>query len=146
MRSSGGPPSSAGCTRRWSSSAGGGRGGTASPSSASPPRWFRRLESRGLGTCRRARRVGVPFRWRRRGERRLAVGARSAIFAPVANLGMIVLDEEHEATYKNGETPRYHAREVAAVRARLEGARLLLGSATPSLETLVRTETVRVGQ
>jgi primosomal protein N' (replication factor Y) len=80
--------------------------------------------------------------WRmlRRGERRVAVGARSAIFAPVANLGMIVLDEEHEATYKNGETPRYHARDVAAVRARIEGARLVLGSATPSLETLVRAE------
>jgi primosomal protein N' (replication factor Y) len=80
--------------------------------------------------------------WRRlrRGERRVAVGARSAIFAPVADLGMIVVDEEHEASYKNGETPRYHAREVAMVRARLEGARLILGSATPSLETFSRTE------
>ena len=78
--------------------------------------------------------------WRllRRGERRVAVGARSAIFAPVARLGLIVIDEEHEASYKNGETPRYHARDVAAVRARLEGARLVLGSATPSLETLAR--------
>jgi primosomal protein N' (replication factor Y) len=81
--------------------------------------------------------------WRRlrRGERRVAVGARSAIFAPVANLGIIVIDEEHEASYKNGETPRYHTREVAAVRARLEGARLILGSATPSLETMVKAET-----
>jgi primosomal protein N' (replication factor Y) len=81
--------------------------------------------------------------WRllRRGERRVAVGARSAVFAPVANLGVIVIDEEHEASYKNGETPRYHTREVAAVRARLEGARLILGSATPSLETMVRAET-----
>jgi primosomal protein N' (replication factor Y) (superfamily II helicase) len=80
--------------------------------------------------------------WRllRRGDRRVAVGARSAVFAPFANLGLIVIDEEHEASYKNGETPRYHTREVAAVRARLEGARLLLGSATPSLETLARTE------
>jgi len=80
--------------------------------------------------------------WRmlRRGERRVAVGARSAIFAPVADLGIIVLDEEHEASYKNGETPRYHTREVAAVRARLEGARLVLGSATPSLETMVQAE------
>lgn len=79
--------------------------------------------------------------WRllRRGERRVAVGARSAIFAPVRDLGLIVLDEEHETTYKNGETPRYHARDVAAVRARLEGARLVLGSATPSLETMART-------
>jgi primosomal protein N' (replication factor Y) (superfamily II helicase) len=76
--------------------------------------------------------------WRmlRRGDRRVAVGARSAIFAPVRNLGMIVLDEEHETSYKNGETPRYHAREVAAVRARLEGASLILGSATPSLDTM----------
>ncbi len=80
--------------------------------------------------------------WRllRRGERRVAVGARSAVFAPVANLGMIVIDEEHEASYKNGETPRYHTRDVAAVRARLEGARLILGSATPSLETMVSAE------
>jgi primosomal protein N' (replication factor Y) len=81
--------------------------------------------------------------WRRlrRGERRVAVGARSAVFAPVAKLGIIVIDEEHEASYKNGETPRYHTREVAAVRARLEGARLILGSATPSLETMVKAET-----
>jgi primosomal protein N' (replication factor Y) len=55
-------------------------------------------------------------------------------------LGLIVIDEEHEASYKNGETPRYHTRDVAAVRARLEGARLVLGSATPSLETLASTE------
>jgi primosomal protein N' (replication factor Y) len=74
----------------------------------------------------------------RRGERRVAVGARSAVFAPRENVGLIVLDEEHEPTYKNGETPRYHAREVAAVRARLEGARLVLGSATPSLESWER--------
>jgi primosomal protein N' (replication factor Y) (superfamily II helicase) len=80
--------------------------------------------------------------WRllRRGERRVAVGARSAVFAPVANLGMIVLDEEHEASYKNGEAPRYHARDVASVRARIEGASLVLGSATPSLETMVLAE------
>lgn len=80
--------------------------------------------------------------WRmlRRGERTVAVGARSAIFAPVANLGMIVIDEEHEATYKNGETPRYNTRDVAAVRARLDGARLIVGSATPSLETMVQAE------
>jgi primosomal protein N' (replication factor Y) (superfamily II helicase) len=80
--------------------------------------------------------------WRllRRGERRVAVGARSAVFAPVPRLGLIVIDEEHEASYKNGEAPRYHTREVAAVRARLEGARLVLGSATPALETFVRAE------
>jgi primosomal protein N' (replication factor Y) len=75
--------------------------------------------------------------WRalRRGERRVAVGARSAVFAPIERLGVIVLDEEHEATYKNGETPRYHARDVAAMRGRLEGARVILGSATPALES-----------
>src|SRR4029078_4583347 len=79
--------------------------------------------------------------WRllRRGDRRVAVGARSAVFAPVSNLGLMLIDEEHEPSYKNGETPRYHTRDVAVVRARLEGARLLLGSATPSLETLART-------
>ncbi|HEU5049569.1 MAG TPA: primosomal protein N', partial [Gemmatimonadales bacterium] len=69
----------------------------------------------------------------------VVVGARSAVFAPTRKLGLIVIDEEHEATYKNGEAPRYHAREVAGVRARIEGARLLLGSATPSLETSART-------
>jgi primosomal protein N' (replication factor Y) (superfamily II helicase) len=71
----------------------------------------------------------------RRGEKRIAVGARSAIFAPVRNLGAIVVDEEHETSYKQGETPRYHAREVAIVRARAEGAVVVLGSATPSLES-----------
>ncbi len=77
--------------------------------------------------------------WRalQRGERRIAVGARSAIFAPLANLGAIIVDEEHEASYKQAETPRYHAREVAIVRARETGALCVLGSATPSLESWV---------
>ncbi|HEU4642175.1 MAG TPA: primosomal protein N', partial [Gemmatimonadaceae bacterium] len=70
-----------------------------------------------------------------RGEKRIAVGARSAIFAPLERLGAIIVDEEHEGSYKNGETPRYHAREVAVVRARHEGAVVVLGSATPSLES-----------
>ena len=78
--------------------------------------------------------------WRalHRGDKTVAVGARSAIFAPVQRLGVIVVDEEHEASYKNGEVPRYHARDVAQVRARLEGARLVLGSATPSPESFAR--------
>jgi len=71
------------------------------------------------------------------GRKRIAVGARSAIFAPLENLGAIVVDEEHESSYKQGETPRYHAREVAVVRARNEGAVVILGSATPSLESWV---------
>jgi primosomal protein N' (replication factor Y) (superfamily II helicase) len=69
------------------------------------------------------------------GKRRVAVGARSAIFAPVRQLAAIVVDEEHDASYKSGDQPRYHARDVALRRGRIEGARVLLGSATPSLET-----------
>jgi primosomal protein N' (replication factor Y) len=71
----------------------------------------------------------------KRGEKRIAVGARSAIFAPLENLGAVIVDEEHEGSYKNGESPRYHAREVSVVRAREEGAIVVLGSATPSLES-----------
>jgi len=82
----------------------------------------------------------------RSGARRVAVGARSAVFAPVNRLSTIVVDEEHDTSYKNGETPRYHARDVAGVRARLEGARLILGSATPSIESTSRvgSDLVRV--
>ncbi len=71
----------------------------------------------------------------RSGRKRIAVGARSAVFAPLENLGAIIVDEEHEGTYKQGESPRYHAREVAIVRARLQRAVTVLGSATPSLES-----------
>ena len=74
--------------------------------------------------------------WRRiqRGEARIVIGARSAIFAPLRNLALIIVDEEHEAVYKSSSTPRYHARQVALYRSRAEGARLIMGSATPSVE------------
>jgi primosomal protein N' (replication factor Y) (superfamily II helicase) len=84
--------------------------------------------------------------WRalQRGQKRIAVGARSAVFAPVPQLGAIVVDEEHEASYKQGEAPRYHARDVAARRARETGARLVLGSATPALETWAAAQAGRL--
>jgi primosomal protein N' (replication factor Y) len=74
--------------------------------------------------------------WRvRHGEARVVVGTRSAVFAPLENVGLIIVDEEQENSYKQEETPRYHGRDVAIVRAKMEGAVALLGSATPSLET-----------
>ena len=74
--------------------------------------------------------------WRvRHGEARVVVGTRSAVFAPLENLGLIIVDEEQESSFKQEETPRYHGRDVAIVRAKMENAVALLGSATPSLET-----------
>jgi primosomal protein N' (replication factor Y) len=75
--------------------------------------------------------------WRRiaGGQVQVVVGARSAVFAPARKLGLIVIDEEHETSFKQESTPRYHARDVAVMRARLEGVPIILGSATPSLES-----------
>jgi len=76
--------------------------------------------------------------WRgiREGRYRVVVGARSAVFAPVRDLGLIAIDEEQESSYKSDTAPRYHAREVAEVRARMAGAVIIMGSATPSFESL----------
>ena len=78
--------------------------------------------------------------WRKveRGEAQVVVGARSAIFAPLKNIGAIIVDEEHEASYKQDSNPRYHARDVALLRAKYNQAVLVLGSATPSLESRAR--------
>ncbi len=72
----------------------------------------------------------------REGKRRVILGPRSAVFAPVHQLGLIVIDEEHETSYKQETSPRYHARETARERCRIEGALLLMGSATPTLESM----------
>jgi primosomal protein N' (replication factor Y) len=80
--------------------------------------------------------------WRvRRGEAKVVVGTRSAVFAPLDNLGLVIVDEEQESSYKQEETPRYNGRDVAVVRAKLGGAVALLGSATPSLETCQHART-----
>ena len=79
----------------------------------------------------------------RRGEARVVIGTRSAVFAPVCVPGLIIVDEEHDGSYKQEETPRYHARDVAVMRAKLLGIPIVLGSATPSLESWNNAQTGR---
>ena len=75
-----------------------------------------------------------------RGDAKIVVGARSAVFAPLSNIGLIILDEEHVESYKQDVSPFYHAREVALMRGRMHNAKVLLGSATPSLESRARAQ------
>lgn len=92
-----------------------------------------------------AERVGI---WHEiaHGKKEIVIGARSAVFAPLPRLGLIVVDEEHEGAYKQEDAPRYHARDVAIYRGQIDGALVLLGSATPSLESLRNVQTGRYGR
>ena len=76
----------------------------------------------------------------RDGKASVSVGARSSVFAPFEKLGLIIIDEEHEVTYKQEDYPRYHAREIAIWRSEYHKCPVVLGSATPSLETFARAE------
>lgn len=111
------------------------------PEIALTPQMVERFKGRfGSGVAVMHSRLSVGERydeWRkiREGKAMVAVGARSAIFAPFANLGLIIMDEEHEGSYKQEENPKYHARDVAVRRAEQGGAVVILGSATPSLES-----------
>ncbi|MBI9105915.1 MAG: primosomal protein N' [Spirochaetales bacterium] len=86
----------------------------------------------------------VEWRRIRSGEAEFVIGARSAVFAPVRKLGLIIIDEEHEGAYKSGSKPRYNARQVAMYRAGVEKARLIMGSATPSMEAWHQVDTGRI--
>jgi primosomal protein N' (replication factor Y) len=119
------------------------------PEIALSPQMVRRVESRFGHRVALWHSALTPTRRRsvwsrmRRGEIDVLVGARSAVFAPLPDVSLLVVDEEHESTYKQAESPRYHARDVALVRARAAGAVAILGSATPSLES---TANARAGK
>ncbi|GAW91426.1 primosomal protein N' [Calderihabitans maritimus] len=108
------------------------------------PQMVERFVSR-LGSCVAVLHSRLSLRersneWQRihRGEAQVVIGARSAVFTPVSDLGLIIIDEEHESSYRQDVMPRYHARDVAIQRARYHGALVLLGSATPSLESYTK--------
>ena len=116
------------------------------PEIALTPQTIRRFGARFAGTLAIMHSKLSPGerydQWRqiRSGDLRVVIGSRSALFSPVQNLGLIVVDEEHESSYKQDQTPHYHARETAVELARLTGATCILGSATPSLESAYLAE------
>ncbi len=116
------------------------------PEIALTPQLVRRFRARlgdALAVVHSGLADGARFdQWRRlrRGEVKVAIGARSGVFAPVADLGLIIVDEEHDPSFKQGDGVRYHGRDMALVRGHLEGARVVLGSATPSLESTRNVE------
>ncbi|MBF0935052.1 MAG: primosomal protein N' [Abiotrophia defectiva] len=119
------------------------------PEIALPPQMVRQVKSRfqtGVAVLHSGLTNSQKYdEWRRiiRGQATIVVGARSSIFAPIRDLGLVIIDEEHETTYKQSDTPRYHAREVAIWRCHYHQAPLLLGSATPSLESRSRAQVGR---
>ena len=106
---------------------------------------FRNVFGNGIAALHSRMSEGERFdAWRliRKGEKRIVIGARSAVFAPLQNLGLIIVDEEHEQTYKqDSPAPRYNARDTAVMRAKLEDVPVILGSATPSVETMYNAKT-----